>query len=131
MLYHPALPAVLGFIALILIAVPAWAILHSQRDRERGVPGVATIVEKEERPFKGSFHCWVEFGGRRCRVPIQKDDWRALKRGETVNILYDPEKPGHVSYGKIAGAPYAMLIYTSLIAFGLLTATAAWRLWFA
>lgn len=131
MLYHPALPALLGFIALIFIAVPAWAMINTQRTRERGVPGVATIVEKEELPFKGSFHCWVEFGGRRCRVPLQKDIWRALRRGEALNIVYDPERPGQVTYGKMSNAPYATLIYSSLIAFGVLTATAAWRLWFA
>ena len=131
MLYHPALPALLGFIALIFIAVPAWAMINTQRTRERGVPGVATIVEKEELPFKGSFHCWVEFGGRRCRVPLQKDIWRALRRGEALNIVYDPERPGQVTYGKKSTAPYATLIYSSLIAFGILTATAAWRLWFA
>ena len=131
MLYHPAFPALLGFIALILIAIPAWAMLNTQRTRERGVPGIATIVEKEEFPFKGSFHCWVDFGGRRCRVPLNKDIWRALRRGEALNIVYDPERPGQMTYGKINKAPYATLIHTSLIAFGILTATAAWRLWFA
>ena len=131
MLYHPALPAVLAFIALILIAVPAWVLLDTQRRRERGVPGIATIVEKEELPFKGAFHCWVDFGGRRCRVTLKKDTWRASRRGEPINIHYDPEKPGQVTYGARKGAPFATLVYSALIGFGLLTATAAWRLWFA
>ena len=131
MLYHPALPAVLGFIALIFIAVPAWAMLNTKRNRERRVPGIATIVETEELPFKGSFHCWVDFGGKRCRIPLPKDIWRALRRGEPLSVVYDPEKPGQVSYGKVSRAPYVTLIYSAAIAFGLLTATAAWRLWFA
>jgi hypothetical protein len=130
-MYHPALPVILGFIALLFIAIPAWALLQSQRSRERGIPGVAKIVEKEDRPFAGAFHCWVEFAGRRCRVPVNKDTWRALRPGEPLRIRYDPDKPGDIRLFNTDAPPQSTLIYSALMIFGCLVATAAWRLWFS
>ncbi|MBY0505650.1 MAG: hypothetical protein K2X03_17180 [Bryobacteraceae bacterium] len=130
MLHHPALPALLGFVALLMIVVPTWGLLYILRSRERGVPGVATIVEKEELPFRGAFHTWVEFAGRRCRITVSKATWREIRPGSTLAIRYDPDRPGEVKHNTAIVSPHATLIYTGLIIFGFLTAAAAWRLWF-
>jgi hypothetical protein len=127
-IYHPALPALLGFVALLMIAVPSWALIDNLRARERGVAGVGIIVEKEERPFKGTFHCWVEFAGRRCRVPINKETWRSLRTGEPLHIRYDPQVPGNVIHGEPVVPPSTMLHGAVLLAgFGI--AIVACMLW--
>ena len=128
-IYHPAIPAVLGFLALLLIAIPAWALIDNQRARERGIAAIATIVEKEERPFKGGFHCWVEFAGRRSRVAVKKEVWRAVRPGESLNIRYDPEKPGQLTHG-IPNPPRSAKLHGGLLLAGLGAAVIAWRLWF-
>ena len=129
MIYHPALPAILGFIALLMIAVPSWALLDNLRARERGVAGVGIIIEKEERPFKGRFHCWVEFAGRRCRVPIKRSIWRSLRAGESLDIRYDPQTPGKVIHGRFV-APRSTVVYGALLVVGFGIAVVAGLLWF-
>ena len=130
MLHHPALPALLGFLALLIIALPAWGLLYRFRSRERGVGGVATIIEKEERPFRGDFHTWVEFAGYRCRVIVTKEKWKEIRPGASLEIRYDPEKPGQITHEMTPAWPRGTLVFSVLIAFGLLIAAAAWRLWF-
>jgi len=129
-LHHPALPPLLGFVAFLMIVIPAWAWYYAANVREAGVPAVATVVEKEEHPFRGEFHAWVEFAGRRCRMAIPRDTWRELRPGSTVKIQYDPEKPGKVmlaSSGALTGESWA---YGALILGGFGVAVVAWRLWF-
>ena len=131
---HPALPALLGFVALLLIAIPSWGLLQNLRSRERGLPGEATIIEKEERPFKGIFYAWVDFGGRRSRVPVPKELWKDLVRGDSLDIRYDAERPGELTHGttnrNVHGWPHANLIWSGVMALGVIIAIIAWRLWF-
>ncbi len=130
MLHHPALPALLGLVAFFMIVIPAWAWYYAAHLRQAGAPGVATVIEKEERPFRGDFHAWVEFAGRRCRMAIPQETWRELRPGSTLTIHYDPEKPGEVifaSSGALAGESWA---YGALILGGFGVAVVAWRLWF-
>ena len=113
-----------------MIALPAWGLVYRSRSRERGVAGVATIIEKEERPFRGDFHTWVDFAGYRCRVIVTKEKWKELRPGGNLDIRYDPEKPGQITYEVTASWPHQTVIFSALIAVGLLIAAAAWRLWF-
>jgi len=129
-IYHPALPALLGFVALLLIVIPALVWYYSAHLRERAGAGVATIVEKEELPFRGDFHAWVEFAGRRCRMTIPKDTWRELRPGSTLKIRYDPEKPGEVSYAAAGSGTLTNWVCGVLILAGFGVAAIAWRLWF-
>lgn len=115
---------------MLLIFIPAYGLVYTFRTRERGLPGVAVIVEKEERPFRGAFYTWVEFAGRRCRVIVPKDIWREIRPGANLDILYDPEQPGQLQHVHTAATPHATLIYASLMVLGLLFGAVAWRLWF-
>lgn len=112
-----------------MIAVSAWALIDFMRTRERGIAGVGIIVEKEDRPFKGTFHCWVEFAGRRCRVPINKDEWRDLRAGQPLDIRYDPQVPGNVIHGAPA-VPPSTRIHAAILLVGFAVAAFAATLWF-
>jgi hypothetical protein len=127
-LHHPAFPAVLAFVALLMIAIPCWVLIERQRTRQRGVAGIGTIVEKEELPYKGMFHCWVEFAGRRCRVALHRETWQTLRRGQPLDILYDPDKPGAVTYGERDSFGPALLS-GAVIVLGLCAAAVALALW--
>ncbi len=129
-LYQPAFPAVLGFIALLLISVPTWVLFHALRTRRGGIPGVATVVEKEEHPFRGNFHCWVQFAGRRCRIVVQRKSWRNIRTGESIDIRYDPDKPGVIRHGNAKGVWPKILLCSTLIALGIAGGVGAGLLWY-
>lgn len=129
-LYQPAFPAVLGFVALLLVAIPAWVLMQALRNRRGGVPGVATVVEKEEHPFRGNFHCWVQFAGRRCRIVIRRENWRSVRNGDPIDIRYDPDKPGVIRHGKPGGIWGKVLLCVTLIALGIAGAVGAGLLWY-
>lgn len=130
MLYQPAFPVVLGVVAFLLISVPTWVLVHVLRSRNQGLPAVATVVEKEEHPFRGHFHCWVQFAGRRCRIVVKKEHWRSVRMGQPIDIRYDPDKPGVIRHGKPEAVWLKVLMCSTLILLGLGGAIGAGALWY-